>query len=227
MTLSTIGKRLGEWGMGRFGVNHGWKTRLATALEMKLPAIRNYLNDERRPGVEVQNKLRVLGCDIEWLMTGTSRDTDGTPPTLKAPLIRGSIRITSGGDQKFEPMRSLVHVPLFASGEFALLFEGDTSLAATDGGRPTEILPGDILLFDPSSRPNPGDITAIQIRRTNKWLVKVLMRRQGDELVLGSSSKFTSYPDLVIKKDSIASSGVFVGKIRLPRQLMKRLRLTD
>ncbi len=42
----------------------------ARALAMSPQALQNYLQGKMLPGNAVQEKLRALGCDIEWLMTG-------------------------------------------------------------------------------------------------------------------------------------------------------------
>ena len=57
-----------QWGTERFGT----MSAFASALGMKPPSLNDYLVGKTLPGNSLQAKLRALGCDIEWLMTGKS-----------------------------------------------------------------------------------------------------------------------------------------------------------
>lgn len=37
---------------------------------MQPPALQAYLNGSRKPGTEILQKLNLMGCDINWLLTG-------------------------------------------------------------------------------------------------------------------------------------------------------------
>lgn len=64
--METIGSRLRYWIEQR-----GWTVgTLADKLAIKQPAASMLLNGAWTPGNKTQQKLRALGCDIEWLMTG-------------------------------------------------------------------------------------------------------------------------------------------------------------
>jgi len=73
----TIGERLNEFAIQRHGSKHGYKTLFAKELDMTSNTLSHYLNDKLLPGNGLQNKLRELGCDIEWLMTGRKMVTVG------------------------------------------------------------------------------------------------------------------------------------------------------
>lgn len=49
--------------------------QFAKALAMDHGALRNYMVGDRTPGPVMQAKLRALGCDIEWLMTGNEGES--------------------------------------------------------------------------------------------------------------------------------------------------------
>lgn len=66
----SIGERLNEFAIKRHGSKHGYKTLFAKELSMTSNTLSHYLNDKLQPGNGLQQKLRELGCDIEWLMTG-------------------------------------------------------------------------------------------------------------------------------------------------------------
>lgn len=68
-----IATRLRSWGLSRYQSLKSF----AVALQMSQPSLSSYVNAKRRPGVDIQSKLRALGCDIEWLMTGREQSSQG------------------------------------------------------------------------------------------------------------------------------------------------------
>ncbi len=69
-----IAKRLHEFGLLTFGPDFGWKKKYAEELGITQGNLQLYLSGDRIPGNKLQQKLRELGCDIEWLMTGKSKE---------------------------------------------------------------------------------------------------------------------------------------------------------
>jgi transcriptional regulator with XRE-family HTH domain len=61
-----IGVRLRAFGDSRFSS----MAEFARALEVTPTYLSHYLSGRARPGNVVQAKLRGLGCNLEWLMTG-------------------------------------------------------------------------------------------------------------------------------------------------------------
>ena len=71
-----IGRRLREFGQGRYPS----MSAFAEALGVSPSQINNYLSGRRTPGNKMQSRLRDLGCNIEWLMTGyTTYDLKRNP----------------------------------------------------------------------------------------------------------------------------------------------------
>ncbi|MBL8000308.1 MAG: helix-turn-helix domain-containing protein, partial [Candidatus Kapabacteria bacterium] len=82
--MTTVGERLSYWGK----INYPRAKDFATALEIPASALSAYYNNNRKPGTMMQAKLRKLGCNIEWLMTGEG-EMNSTPPAatvLPAPI---------------------------------------------------------------------------------------------------------------------------------------------
>lgn len=53
-------------------VEKQWKIEeLAFKMHIKPPSLYPYLNDKSKPGAEILLKLNALGCDINWVLTGT------------------------------------------------------------------------------------------------------------------------------------------------------------
>lgn len=65
-----IGSRMRYFGENKFST----MADFARALAIEPVNLTPYLNGRTRPGNKLQNKLRDLGCDIEWLMTGKTQE---------------------------------------------------------------------------------------------------------------------------------------------------------
>jgi predicted ArsR family transcriptional regulator len=66
---ANIIKRFIEFGQSKFGNRWGWKKKYADVLGMLPQQLENIINREI-VGPSIRERLRELGCDIEWLMTG-------------------------------------------------------------------------------------------------------------------------------------------------------------
>lgn len=71
----SITERLNEFVKNRYGSKHGYKSMFAKELGMSPGQASQYLSGERIPGNKIQQKLRNIGCDIEWLMIGENQMT--------------------------------------------------------------------------------------------------------------------------------------------------------
>lgn len=57
---------------------YGSLTALASALDMTIGHISQYVNGHSKPGLDFLKKLNEVGCDINWLLT----DDDRPPPEI-------------------------------------------------------------------------------------------------------------------------------------------------
>lgn len=71
----SITERLNEFVKNKYGGKHGYKSMFAKELGVSPGQVSQYLSGERIPGNKFQEKLRNIGCDIEWLMTGENQMT--------------------------------------------------------------------------------------------------------------------------------------------------------
>ena len=78
-----VSKRLREFAESHYSSI----TDFANALEMMPQTLNLYLSGRSLPGNNLQKKLRALGCDIEWLMTGSKGTERGTPPVSQESLL--------------------------------------------------------------------------------------------------------------------------------------------
>lgn len=73
----SVTDRLNEFVTDKYGNKHGYKSLFAKELGVSPGQAVQYLTGERIPGNKIQQKLRNIGCDIEWLMTGRRLITYG------------------------------------------------------------------------------------------------------------------------------------------------------
>lgn len=64
--LETIGDRLKKVAKEQFGS----LTAMSTELKMKPQSLYTYTSNESKPGADFQEKLRGIGVDVEYIMTG-------------------------------------------------------------------------------------------------------------------------------------------------------------
>ncbi len=87
-----IGARLVDFAKKRFGAKRGWQTLFASALGMDPGSARKYLIGQIVPGSRVQAKLRGLGADVEYIMTGVSA-TEHADRRRRADADREAARV--------------------------------------------------------------------------------------------------------------------------------------
>lgn len=65
-----IGVRLREYGLNKFPT----LADFARALGIDPQNLNSYLSGRRRPGNKMKFRLKKIGCDASWLMTGKKKD---------------------------------------------------------------------------------------------------------------------------------------------------------
>jgi hypothetical protein len=69
MNTETI-KRFEEFGQSICGLDHGWKTKFANELNIRPQQLNNLLVGSVRLGPKMQSRLRHLGADVDFILTG-------------------------------------------------------------------------------------------------------------------------------------------------------------
>lgn len=183
--------------------------------------LNRYLSGKAVPGNKIQTRLRKLGCDIEWLMTG-ERDEKDTAIGLSLIPFLGKITATPDGKEYFDDaINEGAGVPFFKGNYFALEVENDSMINAI----PVEIYPGDICIFELGRQPKNGDIVAVQFKQTNERTVKILKHVSRDEVELISANKYRNYPSRRVRKNIIATFGIFVTKFLYSDEIRTKLKL--
>lgn len=71
LNSAQIGENLRIWAKNNFGKYQN----LAAELNMSSSSLQTYLNGESIPGGKILAKLAQLGCDLNWLLNGTTTNT--------------------------------------------------------------------------------------------------------------------------------------------------------
>ncbi len=223
--MSTIGDRIREFAKSKYGT----VAKLAEALEMKPPSLHPYLVGKSTPGHRLQEKLRKVGCDIEWLMTGadsrkqtaaerynnllTKDMMDGEARVAVAREMipgKGSIKFFHGsiGASANNPWldvqeEKIVYEDAFKTtgNHYMIKVRGSSML---DAG----IKEDDIIVIDTGLVPENRDIVAVSI--DGAIVLKRMIIKDGRRLLV-SENKMVSYPELELNGDeSVQLAGVAV-----------------
>lgn len=213
-----IGDRLKQFAQEKFG------SVAELERKMKVPknSLSQYIGGRHTPGTTLQDKLRDVGCDIEWLMTGHSRTGGGShviqfPINSIAPYM-GRIYAEPDGKEYFEEHHNgEVGIPMSPGNFFCLLVDNDSLINAD----PIPIYPGDICIFEYNRQPKNDDIVAVELTN-GKRTVKILKHKNRDFVTLHSANKFRNYPSFDVKKTDIKTFGIFVEKRQMTDQQKKR-----
>lgn len=191
------------------------EAEFAAALGMSYENLYQYLAGKAKPGNRLQERLRGLGADVEWLMTGVK--IPGKAVTGFAPFL-GKIAATPQGKEYFEEFDGAsAGIPFLRGSFFCLEIENDSLISA----EPKPIYPGDICVFEANRQPKDGDIVAIHFRN-NQRTVKIVKHLSRDIIELRSANKFRNYLAVKVKKTDIASYGVFVMKVDMDERMKRR-----
>lgn len=66
--MDTIGERIKKFAKEKFGS----VSSLARAMGIKETSLSTYINGRSKPGASIQEKLRNVGANVEWIMTGNN-----------------------------------------------------------------------------------------------------------------------------------------------------------
>lgn len=148
-----------------------------------------YLKGRSAPGAELLAKLSLLGCDIEWLLTGIEKGKQEESPIKQFPLVSmvGAGSVVPYDDQP------PVMVPLPYKGDGIVLKVTGDSMAAL-------ISDGDLVLVDLRKRPTMGHIVAVRTREGEQF-IKYLGSHNANEVIFYSHNAV--FAPVTFKKENI------------------------
>jgi hypothetical protein len=214
MKSSEISKRLKKWGVEEFGS----LVSFARALGISQQSLHDYTSGRTRPGNTMQSRLRDLGCDVEWMMTGSSAGAAVRRALRQKSMPVGWAkfegRVVTAMDGKDELQRKGVTekagVPYRRGSFFCLEIVGDGLLTAV----PLPVYPGDVCIFESERQPKNGDIVAARLKRS-RLVVRVVNHVSAHEVEFSTANKYRNYPSIRVKKSEIEQIGVLKSIMQL------------
>jgi SOS-response transcriptional repressor LexA len=218
--------RFAEFGHARFGEDFEWKDRYAEALGVTPATLKLYLAGEEKPPLSVQKKLRNLGCDVEWLLSGRIRESaDRNEPLFGGELgvipVYGFVDADPEAGEQFETLEN-VHYPFFRGKYFALIIRGDSMIQAKLPSGREGLYPDDLVIFEQGRTPKNGDVVAVELRG-GKRVVKIFERKKDHAVILNSANRFRNYPGFQIREDDVVSWGIYVNHFPLDEAFKRRM----
>ncbi len=209
-----ISKRLKKWGLEEFGSLVGF----ARALGISQQSLYDYTSSRTLPGNKMQSRLRQLGCNVEWLMTGSpagaslrrfSRERSAPGGWAK---FEGRIVTSLDGREELQlkGVTEKAGVPYRRGSFFCLEIVGDSLLSAV----PLPVYPGDICIFESERHPKNGDIVAARLKRS-RVVVRVVNYVSAHEVELSTANKHRNYPAIRVKKADLEHIGVLKSIMQL------------
>lgn len=184
-----IGNRLRDFGKKNFLS----MSAFARAIEMRPQTLNNYLSGEQRPGGILHQRLRALGCDIEWLMTGKSND-DFVPREIELAAIPVFDYIRAGTKTMIlrdEPTEKYYIEKTTDNTRYGIIVRGD-SMSPT-------VLEGNIVIATKIIEPRNGDLCVVEFEDGEKVLRRVYFHDHSCTL----TSDNPHYPPVTHKKSEI------------------------
>ena len=219
-----ICKRLKKWGMREFGS----MVNLARALEISPQSLYYYTSGRALPGNTTQARLRSLGCDVEWLMTGLSKSVNGSSShSLQAREIgwarfEGSLVASRAGHEQLrrDGVASDAGVPYRHGNFFCMKISGSVAAEMI----PAAVSTGDICIFEENHDLHKNDIVAI---RTNdgRVFVRVVRRISESWLELDGASRTHAGPTVRVRNTDVVSLGVLRSVVHLDREERRKFGL--
>ncbi|MBW7887417.1 MAG: hypothetical protein H3C35_03525 [Bacteroidetes bacterium] len=170
-------------------------SNFSKALDMSSQNLNKYLNGKQRPGALLQSKLRGLGCDIEWLMTGKTsgeNEVSQSIPLMNIPVYAH----VNAGEKKWvvsEEIVDYIAVPKSSDSTlFGVIVKGNSMYP--------EISDGDTVVLSAKAEIKNGDLCVVEWEDGDKHLRRVMFDK--NNIVLTSKNEH-QYPPIITNKNKI------------------------
>jgi len=190
MKNETVAQRLRNW----VKIRYGTVNEFAAALGVAQPTASQLINGVRNPGNKVQMKLRELGCDIEWLMTGNKRKDELQSIDISLAQIPVYEYIKAGGKSmmlKEEPVEYVYTTKSADQSRYGVRVKGDSMQP--------EIKEGEIVVASKIADVKNGDICVVTFHDGETCLRRVYFSDHSCTL----TSDNTKIPPKIFKKKDI------------------------
>ena len=198
---SAIGGRLQKWGLERYKN----LTAFAEGLGMSPQNLNAYLRGYRIPGNTLKGRLRELGCDIGWLMTGQSERLQ--PELFEVAQYPIVSHIRAGGGTVAEEPR--IEYTRTAAGPAGPKYRGALFFEVRGDSMEPRWEEGDLVLVHPKVRPKNGEYGIVCWDKEDGSLKKLFYQKGA--IVLQSINP--SYQAIVVDPKAVW----FIGKVLLTK----------
>lgn len=174
----------------------------ARALKISPQGFTKYLNGSQQPGNMVQQRLRALGCDIEWLMTGVS-NRDHVPSEIDLVAIKV---LDYPGKQPHTAVREPVveYIQTENKGDttkYGIVVRGDKMA--------TEFRDGEIVIASKIARVGKTDLAIVTLH-SGELIIARIHHQQKQLMCAFDNAK---YPPRIVPEKEIASVDRIVEKL--------------
>jgi SOS-response transcriptional repressor LexA len=163
-------------------------TAMSKVIGISQPNIARYVKEEVQPTKILFEKLLEVGCDIEWLLTGKSKEADKQTGVKQFPLVS---MVGAGSVIPYDDVAPIMIPFPYAGNGLVIKVSGD-SMA-------TLISDNDLVLVDIDKRPRLGHIVAVRTKQGEQF-IKYLGAYNEDIVLFYSHNAYYS-PITIDKKD--------------------------
>lgn len=202
--METIGDRIKQFAKDKYGSVSG----LTREMGIGVTSLANYINGRSRPGAELQEKLRKLGADVEWIMTG--KEVATARAAWERAWYTSGLATTRTIDPPEGTFTKLMLSPAHCgdsvdieegvSGEIDMskFHNKNTFYVQATGSSMTgaDIHEGDMLLVDPKKEPRNGNIVLVSI---NGMVSVKRLKKNGEEVLL--TPEHPDYDPIPVTRD--------------------------
>ena len=188
-----IGRRLRQFAVDRFGT----VAHLERELKLAKNALSQYVTGRNTPGPLLQEKLRHVGCDIEWIATGKK-------PHQEKHIIPGAIPL----------MQIPVYAHVHAGQKNWVLIDNPTDfigipvshdktqigLVVKGKSMSPEINNGDVVIVSEKAHVKSGDLCIVEWDDNERHLRRISYQK---DMVVLSSNNSVEYPPIIAPKTKI------------------------
>jgi hypothetical protein len=218
-----IGKRLRNWGLGQYGSLGSFAEALRLRNQNTLSP---YFSGVRKPGNSLQSRLRELGCDVEWLMTG--RQGVDSPVSNHHALGGQSALINVYGVVNSDSTRAeysktevVGSFPWFSSNAFGLIISSQSLIHAPLPGGRVGLNPDDLAIFE-RRHPRQGEIVCVVLDDGYRRL-GILKKKNSNLVLLANANRFINILDTRIPAGSILEMDTLIISFPLTEVLKDKM----
>ncbi len=210
----TVGERLREFGEKLYGKRG--MSKFAEALEMTPQSLQNYLKTSKKPGNTFQDKLRNLGADVEYIMTGEQKNVIQSNIIMaKGHFFKVIISVNAGDPEHIFREENYSGEEIFfpfpyKERAFAVKVLGD-SMENPNG---KSINDGDFVFVDMDAGILNGDVVVVNLR-SGRQMIKQFIQGDIDNIIFRSYN--LQHPDIKVKQSEVITMFRVLGRTNFER----------